>query len=356
MPHTHAPTAPLPLAPTPAPSTPPSENAHAVPTLFIDPTSHLPLFADGNKLRHANQPDSIATIHHGVTDFIDNARYASSFSYQWLKTDAVRSLHPALMAGHQREMDLRTGFQSRNLKGLRCLEIGAGLGDDTAYMLTHDIAEIYSVDLSDSIFRAAQLITDPRARFVHADVNALPFRPGTFDVVLCHRMMQHTPHPAATLARAASMVKPGGVLFAHSYHKSRYFNASAKYKYRWLTKQLPRSVLWNTLSVLSPALRRLTAAARTIAGQRGADFAHRWSPWVLQAPHTVEGVDTKTLRKYELQITFDALTPAYDLPMYADDFVDLIENFGFVIEHLERRPWFPLWATAIKRTSPELGS
>ncbi len=342
--------------PEQAPMTGPTPSVAAIadaPLPFVHPVSKQSLLRNGNVLNCTQTDKTIATVRHRVIDFVDTAKYTSSFSYQWLKTDAVRSLDPKLMAGHQQEMDLRTGFQNRDLRGLRCLEIGAGLGDDTAYMLTHDIAEIYSVDLSESIFRAAELIDDPRAHFIRADVNELPFRPGTFDIVLCHRMIQHTPHPAATLARAASMVKPGGILFAHSYHKSRYFLGSAKYKYRWLTKQLPRSLLWAALSALSPMLRWSTAAAGKIAGQRGADFAHRWSPWVLQAPHTVADVDPKTLRQYELQITFDALTPTYDIPMYADDFVDLIESFGFVIEHLERRPWFPLWATAIKKSNIE---
>lgn len=320
---------------------------------FIDPRSKKPLYQYGDEFRCDGSDECVGVERKGVVDFVQSAKYASSFSYQWLKTKAVRSIHPQLMACHQQEMYLRTGFENRDLRGLRCLEVGAGLGDDTAFMLTQGIKEIYSVDLSESIYRAAELIDDPRAHFVRADVSNLPFESGTFDVVLCHRMIQHTPHPAATLARAAQMVKPGGVLFTHSYHKSRYFNNSAKYKYRWLTTRIPRRVLWGTLSLLSPLLRWSTVMARKVAGQRGADFAHRWSPWVVQAPHLVDGVDPKTLRQYELQITFDALTPTYDIPMYADDFVDLIEGFGFTIEHLERRPWFPLWATAVKYRSSD---
>lgn len=245
-------------------------------------------------------------------------------------------------------MDLRTGFQSRDLSGLRCLEIGAGLGDDTAYMLSHDIAEIFAVDLSQSIYRAAELIEDPRAHFVRADVNMLPFQPGSFDVVLCHRMIQHTPHPAATLARAAKMVKPGGLLFTHSYHKSKYFDASAKYKYRWLTTRVPSRVLWFGLSCTGPILKWASQTVGSIGGQRGVEFVRKWSPWVVLAPQHLVGVDRKTCREYELQVTFDSLTPKYDLPMYGQDFVDLIEGLGFHIEHLENRPWYPLWATAVK--------
>jgi 2-polyprenyl-3-methyl-5-hydroxy-6-metoxy-1,4-benzoquinol methylase len=308
--------------------------------IYVHPATGGPLKKVGDEYRSASD-----------SDLVGNAKYASSFSFQWLKTKAVRSLHPELMSCHQEEMDLRTGFASRDLSGMRCLEVGAGLGDDTAYMLTQGIKEIYSVDLSESIYRAAKLIEDPRAHFVRADVNALPFEPGTFDVVICHRMIQHTPHPAATLARAARMVKPGGILFVHSYHKSSYFKRSAKYKYRWLTTRIPRGLVWGGLALLSPILRWTTVKIWKVGGQRGADLAHCWSPWVVQAPHLVAGVDQKTLRQYELQITFDALTPTYDLPMYADDFVDLIEGLGFSIEHIERRPWFPLWATAVRTIS-----
>ncbi|MCA9303442.1 MAG: class I SAM-dependent methyltransferase [Phycisphaerales bacterium] len=311
--------------------------------------------ADGNPLSWVGDTlvdqdgRTAAVLRDGVVDFIRSENYSASFGYQWNKTRAVVARDGQMQRVHFAEMDLRTGFHERDLSGLRCLEIGAGLGDDTSYLLARGIGSVTAVDLSESIFRAARVIDDPRVRFVRADASRLPFPASSFDLVVCHRMMMHTPHPAATLARAARMVRPGGLLFAHSYHRSSYFLGSAKYKYRWLTTRLPRPLLWNTLRLAGPVLRWGTVRLTKQFGQKGADFAHRWSPWVIQGPHMTAGLDRRTMLARELQVSFDALTPRFDLPMYADDFVDLVEGLGFSIERLERRPWFPLWAVARKK-------
>jgi len=316
---------------------------------YVEPRTGAPLRRNGDELLPVAGGDPAATIRGRVTDFIGGPTYVESFTYQWQTTDAVRTQDPTLTERHREEMNARTGFCRMDLRGMTCLEVGAGLGDDTAYLLEQGLGEIHAVDLSGSIFRAAELVPDERVRYARADVNALPFRPESFDLVCCHRMMQHTPHPAATLARAARMVKPGGLLFAHSYHRSKYFMRQSKYKYRWLTMRLPSPVLWGALTLTGPALRAATVGLGKVklgGAFDGEEFARRWSPWALQGAHNIAGLDRRTLVRYEQQITFDALTPTYDLPMHADDFQDLIEALGFEILSIERRPWYPLWATA----------
>ncbi|MBL4591463.1 MAG: class I SAM-dependent methyltransferase [Phycisphaerales bacterium] len=319
---------------------------------FVHPKTGKPLEKQGKSWCDPQTGEPIANTRAGVSDFVGDSSYTSSFGFQWLKTKAVRTCDRQLMLGHTTEMNLRTGFDEMDLAGKSVLEVGAGLGDDTAYMLALGVGEYHALDLSESIYRAAELIDDPRVNFVRADVNAMPYREHSFDIVLCHRMMMHTPHPAETLACASRMVKPGGLLFVHSYHKSKYFNASAKYKYRWLTTRIPRKLLWALIALPAPIWRWTTVLPQKLFAQRGADFARKWSPWVVQASHTVPDADRKALLQYETQITFDSLTPTYDLPMYANDFEDLIRSLGFEILSIEKRPWFPLWATAV-RLQPE---
>lgn len=317
---------------------------------YVAPKTGAPLNERDGQYFLTTGGEPIGVRRGSVIDFVQTETYAESFGFQWNRTKAVRTQNPVLLERHREEMNLRTGFDKMDLRGMTCLEVGAGLGDDTAYLLEQGVGELHALDLSGSIFRAAEMVKDPRVRFARADVNALPFTPGSFDLVICHRMMQHTPHPAATLARVSKMVRPGGLLFVHSYHKSKYHQRESKYKYRWLTTRIPRPLLWHTLAIGAPVIRGITAALARLSlfGGRfnGDEFVRRWSPWVLQAPHMIKGTDRRTLQRYETQVTFDALTPKYDLPMYADDFQDLIESMGFDILSIERRPWYPLWATA----------
>lgn len=320
----------------------------AQPLRYVDPQTGLPLVERDGRLVRDSDGTPVAPCVGKVADFVGGETYAQSFSFQWTKTKIPRMLDPKLMRLHAEELDLRTRFHDRDLTGYRSLEVGAGLGFDTTYLLGRGVSEHHATDLSASIFRAAELIDDPRVRFARADVNALPFEPESFDLVFCHRMIQHTPHPAATLARVARMVRPGGLLFIHSYHKSKYFSRASKYKYRPITTRVPDRLLWSAIMGSSWLMRGATRTVSRMKAINGEELARRWSPWVLQGDHMISGLDAKTVRRLEAEITFDALTPTYDLPMYSKDFRDLIESMGFAIEHIEDRPWFPLWALATK--------
>jgi len=50
----------------------------------------------------------------------------------------------------------------------------------------------------------------PSVHLVQADILALPFRDGAFDLVYSIGVLHHTPDPRAAFARVAAMVRKGG--------------------------------------------------------------------------------------------------------------------------------------------------
>ena len=53
---------------------------------------------------------------------------------------------------------------------------------------------------------------DPQVSVEQGDAYALPFADGTFDAVVCVRVVHHLEHPGAVFAEFARVLRPGGVL------------------------------------------------------------------------------------------------------------------------------------------------
>jgi hypothetical protein len=60
----------------------------------------------------------------------------------------------------------------------------------------------------------------PNCRVVQASIDDLPFKEPAFDIVWCHRVLQHTPSPARTLAHILGFARDDGAVFVHSYART----------------------------------------------------------------------------------------------------------------------------------------
>lgn len=58
------------------------------------------------------------------------------------------------------------------------------------------------------------------ARFVQADLSDLPLQPGCADLVLLADVLEHVAEPSALIARAASLLRPGGALFVNTINRT----------------------------------------------------------------------------------------------------------------------------------------
>lgn len=102
--------------------------------------------------------------------------------------------------------------------GERVLEVGCGLGADARALAeaVGPAGEVVAVDVSEAMLAAARERHDERLNVTYerADVTALPFDDGTFDVVRVERVLQHVAAPDRACAEMARVLKPGGRLLA----------------------------------------------------------------------------------------------------------------------------------------------
>jgi SAM-dependent methyltransferase len=100
--------------------------------------------------------------------------------------------------------------------GARVLDASCGNGDlwrlnlerlDPSWQLT-------LADLSEGMLDAACTALGSRARYVEADLQALPFEDDAFDVVLANHVLYHVPDLPRALDEVARVLAPGGRFYA----------------------------------------------------------------------------------------------------------------------------------------------
>ncbi len=320
-----------------------------MPIVFADPGSGEPLELRNDAWVCPSTGEVLARVVDGIPRFVSpQENYAESFGWQWKHWAHARS--DTRNPGYQLRETLsrRTRFAEYELAGKTLLECGMGGGDDTEVLLEMPFAEIHAFDLSSAVERAAKQLDDPRLVLSQASIYEIPYPDAAFDFVFCHRVLQHTPDPHEALRRVCAKVKPGGVLFAHSYKRSRRHMQEFRYKYRWLARHLPRTWVHAFLWACGPLLHRLKHAMNR--WPRSRDLAYRWVPWYTMPPQG-EGGELPRRQRIELEActTFDALTPRHDHPMTTEEFVGVIEAEGFHIEHLHDAAVSPVYCTAVRR-------
>jgi len=153
----------------------------------------------------------------GVPRFVGGSAYAASFAYQW---NRFRSVQLDSMNGtreSERALRAATGWGPEDYLGRLVLDAGTGAGRYAEVAARHG-ATVFGVDLSEAVEAAYQNVgRHPRVHLVQADIFALPFRPGTFDLAFSIGVLHHTPDPGGAFERVARMVRPGGKLAVYVY-------------------------------------------------------------------------------------------------------------------------------------------
>ena len=100
--------------------------------------------------------------------------------------------------------------------GARVLDVGCGpaaIWQDNLDRLEPTLS-LTLADFSAGMVEAARAVLGDRAEYAVADVQALPFADGSFDVVLANHMLYHVPDRPTALAEIARVLVPGGSFHA----------------------------------------------------------------------------------------------------------------------------------------------
>lgn len=178
-------------------------------SIFCDPDSGEPLRLDGDSLVSSRARFPIVR---GIPRFVEDDRYAGSFSFEWnahaaTQLDACRGDDAS-----ERQFRLKTGFSPQELEGKLVLDAGVGAGRYTD-VASRWGARVVGVDLSYAVEASRRNFADRRnVLLAQADIGRLPLQPGRFDAVFSIGVLHHTPDARAFFRKLVPLVKPGGTL------------------------------------------------------------------------------------------------------------------------------------------------
>jgi SAM-dependent methyltransferase len=182
-------------------------------------------------------------IARGVPRFVSSGGYAGSFGRQWhwFREVQIDSLNRTTVS--EDTLRATTGWRDDAFRGRRLLDAGVGAGRFAEQAAARG-AEVFGIDLTQAVDAAYETIGHrPNVHLAQADIFALPFRPGTFDLAYSIGVLHHTPDPPEAFARVAETVAPGGRLAIYVY--SRYGPAHRMSDaLRVVTTRLPLPVMW----------------------------------------------------------------------------------------------------------------
>jgi len=221
---------------------------------FVSPRTGAPLWQEGDAL--VSGAGEQVPVVRGIPRFVDTHSYADAFGLQWsLHSQTQLDSHTGAHLSEQRLVRC-AGLPLAQFAGLRVLEAGCGAGRFTE-LLVKAGALVHSIDLSDAVDTNRRNIGErPNYTVAQADIRALPFPAGAFDVVLCLGVLQHTPSPEESIAALWRMVAPGGRLVIDHYTWTLSRLTKLTPFYRMILKRLPparaRSITDSLVSVFFP--------------------------------------------------------------------------------------------------------
>lgn len=243
----------------------------------------------------------------------------------------------------------RTGWNPGFFQGKLILECGCGAGPDTEILLKLG-ARVVSVDIAGVDIAANNIGDNENVQFVQASIMDLPLQKESFDIVFCHRVLQHTPDPEKTLNHILQFVKPDGAVFVHSYAKTFIQMARWKYVFRPVTKRMNPEKLYRLIQNYAQPAFKVTNFFNQF--KIGRAINHVFIPFLnYRNLEKFKNLSDVEIIEYGIHDTFDALSPPYDHPISANTMRSIAEKYLKIPFEIEERDMVTLLRTLDRPSS-----
>lgn len=262
----------------------------------------------------------------GIVRFRRSDGYNATFAKQWKAFQLTQYDDYNKTALTRNRYLKETGWPVSGLEGELILEAGCGAGRFTR-LLAETGAKVLSFDYSSAVEVSREQNSNfPNVAFAQADILAMPFADGSFDRVFCHGVIQHTPDPAAAFRALNRVLRRGGLLSFDVYHRDgRIRPWKSKYLWRPITTRMDPDRLLSFLEWFIPKWLPIDTIIKRIPllGNYLGAVIPCWNYFFTD----LEPAD-KT--RWAVMDTFDALAPAYDLPVTRSEVVKWFRSAGYI--------------------------
>jgi SAM-dependent methyltransferase len=268
----------------------------------------------------------------GIPRFVPDSGYASSFGLQWNRYRRTQlDSHTGTTISRDR-LSRCLGGSLEIVAGARVLEAGCGAGRFTEILLGAG-AKVLACDLSEAVEANRENCGGfPDYAACQADILRLPVRPGSFELVLCLGVIQHTPDPERTIAELCGFLEPGGLLVIDHYSRDYPLSPIRRRLRRFMLRRSPAAAmrLCRLLVTLLWPLHRLSHRLSRLRG--GGRLRRRLleSSPVVDYQDSYPELDPALHRGWALLDTHDTLTDAYKHLRSPEEIAAALEECGMV--------------------------
>ena len=219
--------------------------------ILRNPYNNQNLFVfEDNTLKDST--DNIFPIINNIPRFVPSDNYSSSFGIQWnifAKTQLDSFAKTTISSDRFYRV---TGWRKDDLKNCTILEAGSGAGRFTE-VIAQSGANLHSIDYSSAVdANYANNGHFDNLQLYQASIYDLPFKPDTFDKVVCLGVIQHTPDVKKSFFSLLPFLKSGGEVAVDVYKDTWKSRLLTKYWVRPITKRLEKQRLLKIIQFYIP--------------------------------------------------------------------------------------------------------